>query len=52
MYTSKLLLMVFIFLTIMFSSVNIGKLIYRDKIPSGNMILNAVGIAGIIAYFI
>lgn len=52
MYTSKLLLLCFIFLATLFSIVNIGKVICRDYVSPHNTILNAIGIVGIIAYFI
>ena len=49
---SKMLLIVFIFITVWMGTVNVIKAIYRDKIPYGNFIIMALGITGIIAYFI
>ena len=52
MYTSKILLLVFIFIALWWGSVNLVKTIHGDKIPWGNFVLSTIGIVGIIAYFI
>lgn len=50
MYTSKIALLVFIFLAVWFSLVNFCKLVGKEKISALNFILQAIGIVGIIAY--
>jgi hypothetical protein len=52
MYTSKIVLLIFIFLTVLFSLVNFCKMIMRDGIPYGNFILQTIGIVGIVVYFL
>lgn len=52
MYESKIILLIFIFLTVWWSLVNIGKLTLRDEVPWGNLLLNAIGVTGVIAYFL
>ncbi len=52
MYSSKILLLIFIFLAVYWTFVNILKAIYKESIPWGNIILMVVGIVGIVAYFI
>lgn len=49
---SKMLLVVFIFITVWMGAINVTKIIYRNSIPWGNLIIMALGITGIIAYFI
>lgn len=52
MYTSKIVLLVFIFLAVWWSIVNFCKMICGNNIPNGNFILQTIGIVGIIAYFL
>lgn len=52
MYTSKIVLIIFIFLTVWWSIVNFVKLVRNNNIPIGNVILQTIGIVGIVAYFL
>ena len=52
MYTSKLELLFFVFLAAWMGFINIVKAVRGESIPSGNFLLSAIGITGIIAYFI
>lgn len=52
MYQSKILLLVFIFLTVWMGSINFVKFVRKSAIPPWNFILFASGIVGIIAYFL
>ena len=52
MYTSKIVLLIFIFLAVWWSLVNFGRIVGGDRVPGGNFILQAIGIVGVIAYFL
>ena len=52
MYTSKIVLLIFILLAVWWSLVNFCKLAGGDDIPKGNFILQTIGIVGIVAYFL
>ena len=52
MYTSKIALLMFIFLTAWLSIVNFCKLVRGNSIPTGNFVFQAIGIVGIVAYFL
>jgi hypothetical protein len=52
MYTSKIVLIIFITLTVWWSIVNLGRLVRNNDIPTGNVILQTIGIVGIVAYFL
>lgn len=52
MYSSKIILLAFIFLAIWMGFVNLIKVMYKNDIPWLNNILLAIGIVGVIAYFI
>ena len=52
MYTSKIVLLIFIFITVWWSLVNFCKMIGGDDIPKGNFILQTIGIVVIVAYFL
>jgi hypothetical protein len=51
MYTSKIVLLIFIFLTVWWSLINFCKLVSHDNISTMNFILQTIGIVGIVAYF-
>jgi hypothetical protein len=52
MYSSKIVLLAFIFLAIWMGFINLFKVMYKNDITWLNNILLAVGIVGVIAYFI
>lgn len=52
MYSSKIILLAFIFLATWMGFVNLFKVMYKNDIPWLNNILLAIGIVGVIAYFI
>ncbi len=52
MYSSKILLLVFIFLTVFFGIVNTGRFFHKESVPPMNFVLFTIGVVGIIAYFI
>lgn len=52
MYSSKTILLAFIFLATWMGSINFFKVMYKNDIPWLNNILLAIGIVGVIAYFI
>ena len=52
MYTSKIVLLVFIFLAVWMTIVNTGNFIYKNDISTSNTIAQAIGIVGIVAYFL
>lgn len=52
MYTSKIVLLIFIFLAVWQSIINFGNLIYHNNISTENIIVQAIGIVGIVAYLL
>lgn len=52
MYTSKLVLLIFVFLAVWMGFINIVKAVRGESIAWGNFVLSAIGITGIVAYFI
>lgn len=52
MYSSKTILLAFIFLATWMGLVNLFRGMYKNDIPWLNNILLAIGIVGVIAYFI
>lgn len=52
MYTSKFLLLLFIFLLAWFGSITIYRAICKINTEVGNFILIAISVTGIIAYFL
>jgi hypothetical protein len=52
MYTSKFLLLLFIFLLVWFGLVTIYRAMRKDSTAAGNFILIAISVAGIVAYFL
>ena len=52
MYSSKILLLVFISFTVFFGLVNTGRFFRKGSIPSMNFVFFTIGVVGIIAYFI
>lgn len=52
MYTSKIVLLIFLFLAVWWSIVNFCKLVRGNGIPKWNFILQTIGIVGIVAYFL
>lgn len=52
MYSSKILLLVFIFLTVFFGFVNTGRFFRKDSVSFMNFVMLTIGVVGIIAYFI
>ena len=52
MYQSKIIMIIFIFITVWTSLIYIGKVIAHDDISGGSILLQAIGIVGIIAYFL
>ena len=52
MYTSKIVLLVFIFLAVWMTIVNTSNFIYKNGISISNIIAQAIGIVGIVAYFL
>ena len=52
MYSSKILLLVFIIFTVFWGTVNTSRLLYKQSIPPMNFVFFTIGVVGIIAYFI
>ncbi|WP_406543826.1 hypothetical protein [Pseudobutyrivibrio sp.] len=52
MYSSKIILLAFIFLATWMGFVNLFKVMYKNDIPWLNSILFAIGVVGVVAYFI
>lgn len=52
MYQSKILLLIFIFVAVWTSLVNIGRTIANDDISGMNILLQTIGIVGVIAYYL
>lgn len=52
MYTSKILLLVFIGISIWLSLINAGRLISKESVPAINIIIQTIGIVGVIAYYL
>ena len=52
MYTSKIVLLVFIFIAVWFGLINVARLIAHNNLHWFNLFSNAIGIVGVIAYFL
>ena len=52
MYSSKILLLVFIIFTVFWGTVNTSRIIYKASIPTMNFVFFTIGVVGVIAYFI
>jgi hypothetical protein len=52
MYKSKWVLLIFVFLVAWMGFINIVKAVRGESIAWGNFVLSAIGITGIVAYFI
>lgn len=43
---------IFIFISVFFTIVNVGKTIYRERIPALNFVFMATGLTGVITHII
>ena len=48
----KIIFIAFMFMSIEYTLVNVGRLIVRENIPPLNIIIQAIGLTGIITYFL